>query len=230
MFKNRKNSNAIINTKSVRKKNCCESCMTYLLKTNYRRLLLPLIIFLFLIPFEPFKDIINYTYFPIVSGLGGFIIFINFPFLAYITASKPLYYEDLFIDEKKLPNYNIDSNVKDKYQCILLWVLIITNSILVGALSDYWLYKTTSNYNSFLQIIGITGGIIKIFQIVNNTVGRILLKIIKKEIVEETNKFEENQKKKIEEIVNLKIKDSINRDNVVIEMTETNKNIALHSP
>ena len=79
-----------------------------------------------------------------------------------------------------LPNYNIDSDLKNKFQCILLWVLIITNSILVGALSDYWLYKTTSKDNSIIQIIGITGGIIKIFQIVNNTVGRILLKIIKR--------------------------------------------------
>ena len=214
----------------IKRRNCCEKCMTYLLKTKWRRTLLPLIIFFFLAPFEPFKDMINYTYFPIISGIGGFIIFINFPFLAYITASKPLYYEDLFIDEKRLPNYNIDSDLKDKFQCILLWTLIITNSILVGALSDYWLYKTSSKENSVLQIIGITGGIIKIFQIVNNTVGRILLKIIKREIVQENTKFEENQSKKIETIINLKKIDDKHTENVVIEMTEKNKNIILKSP
>ena len=214
----------------IRGDNCCSSCMNVVLKTKWRRLFLPCLIFFIIIPFEPFREIINYTYFPIVSGFNGFVIFWNFPFLAYITASKPLYYEDLFIDEKKLPNYNIDRDLKDKYQCILLWVLIITNSILIGALSDFWLYKT-SNENGFLQIIGITGGIIKIFQIVNNTVGRILLKIIKKEIVIETNKFENEQKKKIENIIHLKeLHVDAKKDNMVIEMTETNKNIVLNSP
>ena len=215
-------------TNNVKKKNCCERCMSYLLKTTWRRILLPVIIFFLLAPFEPFKDMINYTYFPIISSIGGFIIFINFPFLAYITASRPLYYEDLFIDEKRLPNYNIDSDLTDKFQCILLWTLILTNSILVGALSDYWLYKTSSKENSFLQIIGITGGIIKIFQIVNNTVGRILLKIIKREIVQENTKFEETQSKKIETILHLKKIDE--NENVIIEMTEKNKNIILNSP
>ena len=218
----------MITNNIIKKKNCCERCMSYLLKTRWRRILLPVIIFFFLAPFEPFKDMINYTYFPIISSIGGFIIFINFPFLAYITASRPLYYEDLFIDEKRLPNYNIDSDLKDKFQCILLWTLILTNSILVGALSDYWLYKTSSKENSFLQIIGITGGIIKIFQIVNNTVGRILLKIIKREIVQENTKFEETQSKKIETILHLKKIDE--NENVIIEMTEKNKNIILNSP
>ena len=210
--------------------NCCEKCMSFLLKTKWRRSLLPFTIFFILMPFEPFREVLNYTYFPFISGVGGFIILINFPFLAYVTASKPLYYEDLFIDEKMLPNYNIDSDLKNKFQCILLWVLIITNSILVGALSDYWLYKTTSKDNSIIQIIGITGGIIKIFQIVNNTVGRILLKIIKREIVQENTKFEENQKRKIETIVNLKTIDETHKENIVIELTEKNRTISLNSP
>jgi hypothetical protein len=194
-----------------------------------RRVLLPFTLIVFFSPIEPLKDLFSYTYFPIVSGSAAFIIFWNFPFLAYMTASRPLYYEDLFIDETKFPNYNIDKSIKQKYQCILLWVLICTNSILLGALSDYWLYKT-SKENSVLQIIGITGGIIKIFQIINNTVGRILLKIIKKEIMVEKTLMENREKESIENIVNLKKIESMS--NLEIEMTEKHKNriVSINSP
>ena len=199
------------------------------LRHNCRRFFLPLTLFVFFSPIEPLKEVFSYTYFPIISGTAAFIVFWNFPFLAYTTASRPLYYEDLFIDETRFPNYNIDTKIKDKYQCILLWVLICTNSVLLGALSDYWLYKT-SQENSILQIIGITGGIIKIFQIINNTVGRILLKIIKKEIMVEKTKMENRENESIENIVNLKKIGSFS--NLGIEMTEKHKNriISTNSP
>tara|TARA_A100001015_G_C15038820_1_gene738141 strand:- start:994 stop:1602 length:609 start_codon:yes stop_codon:yes gene_type:complete len=199
--------------------------MDICLKHWSRRCFLPLVFIYILIPFKPFNEILSYVYFPLISGGAGFIIFWNFPFFAYFTASRPLYYEDLFIDEKKLPNYNIDDLIKDKYQTILLWILILTNSILIAALSDFWLYKTASE-NNILQILGITGGIIKIFQVVNNTFGRILLKIIKREIIIENKRFENQQINNIENIIHLKrIPEITNNDN--LEMTETNKNIIL---
>lgn len=206
---------------------CCQKCMDKCLRHKCRRFFLPLTLVVFLYPIEPLKDLFSYTYFPIISGIAAFIVFWNFPILAYTTASRPLYYEDLFIDETRFPNYNIDTTIKQKYQCILLWVLICTNSILLGALSDYWLYKT-SNENSVLQIIGITGGIIKIFQIVNNTVGRILLKVIKREIMVEKTLMEKIEVERIENIVNLKKIESMGN----LEMTEQHKNriISNNSP
>ena len=201
----------------------CHNCMVNCLNTNVRRFFIPLA-FLFPITLAPqFVGIFNYIYFPIISGSAGFIIFWNFPFLVYMTASKPLYYEDLFTDEGRLPNYNINQSIKEKFQCILLWVLIFTNSILVAALSDYWLYKTENN-DDLLRVIGITGGIIKIFQIVNNTIGRGMLKIIKKEIVTENHKFEERERISIANIVQLK---EIDESQKTIELTERNKNIII---
>jgi hypothetical protein len=113
-----------------------------------------------------------------VVGFSAFILFWNFPKMIYYTTSRPLYYEDLFIDEKKLPNYDVTAGLKIKFQCILEWVLIITNTLLVAGLSDWWLYKTIDHFN-IMEIIGITGGIIKIFQIVNNTISRIMLQILR---------------------------------------------------
>ena len=43
-------------------------------------------------------------------------------------------------------------------------------------------------------IIGITGGVIKIFQIVNNTISRIMLKIVHKFVVSENNNILKEQK------------------------------------
>ena len=123
-------------------------------------------------------EIFNFYYFPMVVGVSAFILFWNFPKLVYYTASRPLYYEDLFIDSSKLPNYDVSLSIKKRFQFILEWVLIITNTLLVAALSDYWLYKTVDHF-TIIEIIGITGGIIKVFQTVNNTISRIMLKLLR---------------------------------------------------
>ena len=128
-----------------------------------------------------YPEIFNFYYFPVVVGFSAFILFWNFPKIVYYTASRPLYYEDLFIDEKKLPNYDVDEKLKNKFQCILEWLLITTNTLLVAGLSDWWLYKTQNNF-TLLEVVGITGGIIKIFQTINNTISRVMLKILRKAI------------------------------------------------
>lgn len=202
----------------------CHICMNSCLNTKLKRGFLPLCLIFPIVFIPEFKIVFDYIYFPIISGTAGFILFWNFPFLVYMTASRPLYYEDLFIDEAKLPNYNINPQIKERFQCILLWVLILTNSILLAALSDYWLYKTTGKDDA-IAIIGITGGIIKIFQIVNNSVGRLMLKIIKKEIIEENNRFEEKEHNTIKNIVSLKqIEKETTKE---IQLTERNKNIII---
>tara|TARA_B100000073_G_scaffold54038_2_gene39870 strand:+ start:4639 stop:5256 length:618 start_codon:yes stop_codon:yes gene_type:complete len=133
-------------------------------------------------------EIFNFYYFPVVVGFSAFILFWNFPKIVYYTASRPLYYEDLFIDEKKLPNYDVDDKLKNKFQCILEWLLIITNTLLVSGLSDWWLYKTQNKF-TLLEVVGVTGGIIKIFQTVNNTISRVMLKILRKQIKQQNRQI-----------------------------------------
>lgn len=149
-------------------------------------------------------DVFNFYYFPLVVGFSAFILFWNFPILVYYTASKPLYYEDLFIDEKKLPNYEVSTPLKKKFQCILEWILIITNTLLVAGLSDWWLYKTKDHF-TIIEIVGITGGIIKIFQMVNNTISRLMLKILKKQIKQENTKMHKRETERIRQLINFKV-------------------------
>ena len=154
-----------------------------------------------------YPEVFNFYYFPMVVGFSAFVIFWNFPKLVYYTASRPLYYEDLFIDSSKLPNYDVSDELKAKFQCILEWILIISNTILVAGLSEWWLYKTLDHF-TIMEIVGITGGIIKIFQMVNNTISRIMLKILRKRIKKENEEICEKQSKKLIELANFKVFDN----------------------
>ena len=189
-------------------------------KIKCKRYFLPFIGIIAMAFFEEFRE---FYYFPFIISGAFFIIFWNFPILVYVTASKPLFYEDLFIDEKKLPNYDVDPKIKEKFQTILIWVLIITNSIFIGVLSDYWLYKTV-NVKSYLEIIGVTGGIIKIFQVINNSIGRIMLKILKSCVKKENSRFKQDQRERINSIVSLKHIESL--ENIkTLELTDIDSKI-----
>lgn len=171
-------------------------------KIEKKRLFLPLVLVIFLILIEEVRD---FVYVPIIVFISFSILFWNYPWLVYRTVSKPFYYEDLFIDETKLPNYQISNRIKKKFENVLIYILIITNSLLVSALSDYWLYRITHITNLF-QIAGVTGGIIKIFQILNNLLCRFLLKIMKRCVNDEKekeNKLEELRKEKEIELKNV---------------------------
>ena len=72
----------------------------------------------------------------------------------------------------------------------------------MGILSDIWLLRSNVSLDIF-GIIGVTGGIIKIFQIVNNTISRIMLKIVRKFIIKESNEIIQN-KDQIHQIIQLK--------------------------
>jgi hypothetical protein len=185
----------------------CSKCCKNI---KYKRYLLPFVLFP-LTAIHPY--VFNFYYLPLVVGFSAFILFWNFPRIVYYTTSKPLYYEDLFIDEKKLPNYDITEGLKIKFQSILEWVLIITNTLLVAGLSDWWLYKTVGHFN-IMEIIGITGGIIKIFQIVNNTISMIMLKILRNIIKKENREIRHQQSKKIIALAKFKIKDE--GENVIL--------------
>jgi len=108
----------------------------------------------------------SFICFPFIIFICSVILFINFPILVVRSKLRPIYFgHDLFIDREKLPYLQL----KDKEKRILLnnikWLLILLYSLLSAALSDYWLFKTHDT-SSYFEIIGVTGGILKIFQLV----------------------------------------------------------------
>ena len=168
---------------------------------KYKRYFLPFMSIFFILGIE---DVHNYIYIPIIVTCGSFILFWNFPILAYYNSKKPLYVKDLFIDVEKLPNYDVNPKIKKKFLTIFEWSLIISASILMGALSDFWLYKTHGN-ESWIEIIGITGGILNIFQVIDSIIGSIILSVLRKYIVKESNKFKKENLDNLRRIIQLKI-------------------------
>ena len=176
------------------KVNCCK-------KIPIKRYFLPLVFLPFILFID---DTQTFAYIPLIVGGSAFFLFWNYPWIVYYTASKPLYYEDLFIDEKSLPNYDVNPKLKYKFKTILVWILIITNSILVGALGDYWYYKIVSGNYTTLEILGVTGGIIKLFQIINNTISRIMLKILRRIIKMKNIEMQKEKTNELKKIIKIK--------------------------
>lgn len=189
-------------------------------KIKLKRYFLPLTGLLGLVWIE---EIHNYTYFPLVVGFVSFIFFWNFPYFVYRTISKPLYLEDLFIDENKLPSYDVDLKIKNRFKTILKWTLIFTNTLLISALSDYYLYKTTDLKNNTFQILGITGGLIKLFEMINNIICKNILKIMRYFIKKENEKIKklkiEQNTRMFMELKEMNLEDDF-RNSLDLEMPE----------
>lgn len=143
-------------------------------------------------------DIRNYFYMPILFFYISFILFWNFPSLMYFTTSKPLYYEDFFIDPNKIPDQEVSQIIKKKYLRITDLCMMILNSILISILSDFWLYQTHGIENT-IQIIGVTGGLLKLLQDINTGISGIVMQIIHKIMLYENKKH--TVKKKIIEML-----------------------------
>ena len=130
-------------------------------------------------------DIQNYIYIPLVAFICALVIFWNFPILVLFTNSRPLYYEDLFIEDRNEIQMDVNDQLRNRFESRFQYVLIFTNSVFVAALSDYWFYQFKDSADvSYVALMGITGGIIKIFQIVNHTSGSIVLALTRKCLVE----------------------------------------------
>lgn len=165
-------------------------------------------------------DFINYINVSIVIFIVSLCLFWNFPKLIIFTNSKPFYYEDLFVDTSHIKLLDINPKIKNKFENIFDCTLIITNSLFVSALSDYWLYKINDNDNYFV-IIGITGGILKIFQFINQVSGYFLLHIIRYNIMKNIRKKKRLlQMKEFEKSME---EACIELHNVKILVSETNK-------
>jgi len=93
-------------------------------------------------------------------------------------------------------------------------------------LADYWLYKTdyfeetedilNITWNPIgvpvhtMEMVGITGGIIKVFQVINNSISRSMIWILKKCVAKENRVFKNQEEMSIENIVKLKRVESAN--------------------
>jgi hypothetical protein len=122
------------------------------------------------------KEIRNYTFIPLLFFLNALIVFGNFPFLILLSNKRPMFVDDLFIKDRNEIEFNLTDIEKQKFESRFNYMLIFSNSLFVAALADYFYYETLHiRDESYVGVLGITGGIIKIFQLVNHGSGVILL-------------------------------------------------------
>ena len=163
----------------------------------------------------------NFIYIPIIILFISFIIFWNYPYIVIFTNSKPLYYEDLFVDTSSVKTIEVDIQIRNRFEKYFEWSLIITNSLFAAFLSDYWLYQSNSK-ETVMEIIGITGGMFKIFQSINYFTGNIILYIIHYYI---TNEVEKNKLEFMGNASNIELmivdNNTTHSDNVIIVDDET---------
>ena len=145
-------------------------------KINYKRY------FLLLLPFNYFLSVNeNYNNYYILGSFTFFdslIILGNFTFIVTCTNAKPLYYEDIYIDSKRLPLIELDEKRKNFYKTYYTIILVFSNSFLISALICYWSSKVGS-ISSYIEIIGVTGGLIEIAACFNNLTGKMAIFFIK---------------------------------------------------
>ena len=158
----------------------------------------------------------NFYVAPAIVFMCALVLFWNFPIFVLFTNSRPLYYEDLFLQDTSVPLSGLTNRLREKFETRFQCVLIFSNSVFTAALADYWLYqfrdvsKDAKNI-SIIGMMGITGGIIKIFQLVNHTSGSILLYFTRKAIIEENT----TSKHSIE-LIDTKLED----ENIIIELKD----------
>lgn len=154
----------------------------------------------------------NYFYIPLVIFFSAFTIFWNFPVLILFTNSRPLYYEDLFIADWNVKLLDINDGVRKKFETRFQCILIFSNSVFCAALADYWLYELLDKKDySYVGLLGITGGIVKIFQFINHCSGSILLACTRKALLKR------NREKSLDN--ELKIRHSIEYIEDGVELT-----------
>ena len=110
------------------------------------------------------EEIRNYTFIPLLFFLNALIVFGNFPFLILISNKRPMFVDDLFIKDRNEIEFNLTDIEKQKFEKRFNYMLILSNSLFVAALADYFFYETLHiRDESYVGMLGITGGIIKIF-------------------------------------------------------------------
>ena len=162
----------------------------------YKRYTLPGTALLFVGFYKPIRDL---YYLPLFVFFSSFCLFWNFPKIVSFSIIKPNYLEDIFVDKTKLNNLitsSIPDKIKHKFIELYEWILILTSSLLMGFLSDYWLSQYDEK-SKLIQIVGTVGGVLKIYQMINKVIARLLLMIMKKKIDRKKKEYKINLHKKI---------------------------------
>lgn len=145
---------------------------------SWKILLLPLsFIYPSLIFFKTFQHEIYYFISFFISGL---IMTWNFPSLASALSSRPIYYDDLSIDDNIRNERKILVNIEStkKFQNIYIFVQQFILSIALALIFDYGFIQFKNKNMELLQILIAIGGLASIYTKIVYYLGKIIIIIL----------------------------------------------------
>ena len=155
---------------------------------NLTLLLVPVILALTFV----YQDENGVIYVPFSCGISALIIFLNFPSIVILLHSRPIYFDDLIIKNYEGDGHIYDETFRKKYQKLFVVIASCTSAIMVGVTVELWFFRddTFNNnnddnsagdqtVNSFV-VLGIIGGLLRIYYGATMILGRGLLSLLKK--------------------------------------------------
>ena len=156
----------------------------YLTHFNLTLLLVPLILTLTFV----YQDKEGVIYVPISCFVSALIIFLNFPSIVIFLHSRPIYYNDLILTNYDEEGHIYQDEFRKKYQKIFQWIISVSSAIMVGVTAELWFYRDSmfisqseeKNQLRSYVILGIIGGLLRIYYGAAMLLGNLLLLILKK--------------------------------------------------
>ena len=121
---------------------------------------------------EPYNDeklVLFYIFITVLSFLY------NFQYFTIFFHEKPVYFEDLKDTNNKI-NFNPTENIK--FQNTFIFIHQITLSIAFVVIIDFFYHRLHNVKLTLIQILGIVGGFISLYQRITSLLGNLLIEIL----------------------------------------------------
>lgn len=121
----------------------------------------------------------EYYYF-ISIFISGLILSWNFPSMALALSSRPIYYDDLSLDENEKSERKILSNIESsrKFQDIYRLIQQFILSIALGLIIDYGIISYENKDMNLTQILITIGGLGSVYTRIIFYIGKLLVSIL----------------------------------------------------
>lgn len=158
---------------------------------SYKIFFLPITIIMpFFIYFENFQ---NVFYIFIASFVSSFILVFTFPQITRMIYTKPIYFEDLYLDDKEqIKNHikilhNIENTKKFQNKFILSQQIIM--ALAISLIIEYLTFKITNKSYETIELLGLLGGLISLYVKIITIIGKLFLSFLYRQKKREREKL-----------------------------------------
>jgi hypothetical protein len=140
------------------------ACKTYYPVCSPIRILLIISFILLISPFV-FSELYNIIYVPILYFFSSYFIFLNFPYAIESLQSKPLYIEDLILENK-------ENSFKYVYNILMSFIL----ALIVAGIAEY-IFLQGIDDKPISEVLAILWGNISLFIKIQDVIGKIMVNL-----------------------------------------------------